>query len=153
MRQLTLKVIIPATIISFAVFTKWWYALPADAPDTMYWGFPFVYIGEGWGSSMTLQIFLFEFIADLLVYFLFWFSIIWLIDYLIVKINPYKALTIFLWSLSTIIIAFNTLIWSNKDNTFYTKREYKFDVLTTGYQFEWDNVQRPDYYKYRPQKK
>lgn len=153
MRQLTLKLVIPITIISFAFFTKWWYALPVDAPDTMYWGFPFVYIGEGWGSSMTLQIFLIEFIADLLLYFMFWFFIITFTNYYIIKISPYKAFTILLWSLSTIVIGFNTLIWSDKDNTFYMKREYKFETLTTGYEFVWDNVQRPDYNKYRPQKK
>jgi hypothetical protein len=72
-RQLTLKLIIPITIISFAFFTKWWYALPVDAPDTMYWGFPFAYIGDGWGSSMTLQIFLIEFISDLLIISFFGF--------------------------------------------------------------------------------
>jgi len=152
-RQLTLKLAVPLTIISFALFTKWWYALPVDAPDTMYCGFPFVYVGHGWGSSMTLQIFLIEFISDLLIYFVFWFLIITCINYYIIKIRPYKALTILLWSLSAIIIGFNALIWSNNDNTFYMKREYKFEVLTTGYQFMWDNVQRPDYNKYRTHKK
>lgn len=55
MKQLTLKLIIPLTVISFAIFTKWWYALPADAPDTMFHGFPFPFVCEGWHSSMTLQ--------------------------------------------------------------------------------------------------
>ncbi len=66
-------ILIPVTIISFAVFTKWWFTVPVDAPDTMYWGFPFAFVGEGWHTSMSLQIFVMELIADLIFYFLFWY--------------------------------------------------------------------------------
>lgn len=34
MKSLIFKIVIPLTIVSFATFTKWWYASPVDAPDT-----------------------------------------------------------------------------------------------------------------------
>lgn len=140
-------------IISFALVTKWWYALPDDAPDTIYWGFPLVYEGVGWATSLSLQIFIIEFIVDLFAYFLFWLLLIMLVNYYLIKIKPYRVLTISLWILSIIIMGLHTLMWSNSDNIFYLKRGYKMDVLTTGHQFIWENVQRPDYNKYRQEKK
>ena len=78
MKQLTLKLIIPLSVISFATLTKWWYALPVDAPGTYLTGFPFPFVCNGWHTSMSLQIFAIEFFVDFLTYFLIWFLVFFL---------------------------------------------------------------------------
>src|SRR5678815_3945633 len=105
MKSLTLKIVVPLTIISFATFTKWWYTLPVDAPDTMFTGFPFPFVCDGWHTSLSLQIFVTEFIADLLTYFLFWFIVIFSVNRFVIKFKIHKAITIGLWTLSGLIIA------------------------------------------------
>jgi hypothetical protein len=76
-----------------------------------------------------------------------------LVDQYLIKIKPGRVLTTSLWILSIVILGLQTLMWSNSDNIFYMKRSYKMEVLTTGHQFIWDNVHRPDYNIYRPKKK
>jgi len=151
MKSLTFKIIIPLTIISFATLTKWWYALPVDSPDTMFTGFPFPFVCEGWHTSMSLQIFVTEFIADLLTYFLSWFILAFYINRFVVKLKIYKAVTIVLWTLSGLIIAFATLLAANKNNLFYIKRPFKMEIMETGMQFGWQHIERPEFYKYHPE--
>jgi membrane-associated phospholipid phosphatase len=153
MKTLVFRIVFPLTIISFATLTKWWYTLPVDAPDTMFTGFPFPFACEGWHTSMSLQIFVIEFVADLLTYFLFWFIIIFCINRFVAKLKTHKAMTIVLWSLSGLIIAFATLLAANNDNIFYIKRPFKMDVMETGLQLGWQHIERPDFYKYHPETK
>jgi hypothetical protein len=150
MKELTFKLVAPLTVISFATFTKWWYALPVDAPDTMFKGFPFAFSCQGWHTSMSLQIFVIELLIDILIYFSFWFIIVYCIDKYLKTILPNRILTICLWAISGLFIVFGTLIISNKDNLFYAKRPFEIKVLETGYEFIWQNTERPDYYKYFP---
>ena len=153
MKTLVFRIVFPLTIISFATITKWWYTLPVDAPDTMFTGFPFPFACEGWHTSMSLQIFVIEFVADLLTYFLFWFIIIFCINRFVAKLKTYKAVIIGLWSLSGLIIAFATILAVNNENLFYIKRTFEINVMETGLQFGWQHVERPDFYKYHPQAK
>lgn len=144
MKSLTIKIVIPLTILSFATFTKWWYALPIDAPDTMFTGFPLPFVCNGWHTSLSLQIFTTEFFVDLLVYFLFWFILIFCINRF-AKMKVYKALTIGLWILSGLVIAFTTLLAANKDNLFYLKRPFSIEVMDTGFKFGWQYKERPEF--------
>lgn len=153
MRQLTLKVIIPLTVISFATITKWWYALPVDAPDTLFAGFPFPFVCEGWHTSMSIQIFATELFADLLTYFLFWYVIIFCIDRFGIEIKINKIVTIVLWSLTAIVVSGAALIASNPDNLFYVKRPFDIEIMETGYKLVLQQTERPDYYKYHPEDK
>jgi hypothetical protein len=150
MKQLTFNLVLPLTVISFATITKWWYALPVDAPDTLFAGFPFPFVCDGWHTSMALQIFVTEFIADFLIYFLFWFIVILCIDRLWTRIKMNKIVTIALWTLAGFVLGGATLIASNPDNLFYVKRPFDMDVMETGYKFMWQHTERPDYYKYHP---
>src|SRR6476620_9243134 len=143
MKSLIFKLVIPLTVISFATFTKWWYALPVDAPDTMFTGFPFPFVCKGWHTSLSLQVFVTEFVADLLTYFLFWFVLMFCIDRFITKLKTHKVVTVSLWFLSGLIIAFSILLAANKDNLFYIKRPFGMKVMETGYQFGWQHKQRP----------
>ena len=48
---------IAVTAISFATFTKWWHALPVDAPDTMMGLIFFAIASDGWHTSTSFQLF------------------------------------------------------------------------------------------------
>ena len=152
-KQLTRCLILPVTIISFGTFTKWWYVLPDDAPDTMMSGFPLAFISDGWHTSMSLQIFILELVVDFLFYFLIWFLLIILIHHYIIQIKIAKILTGILWILSTIIFVFAIWISSLPDQVFKIKRDWNMQVLVTGFKFVWKYQDRPDIGKYLPEKK
>lgn len=153
MKSLLIKLILPLTIISFTLFTKWWYASPVEAPDTMYIGFPLIFQGAGWHTSMSLQIFLVEFIVDFLVYFFSLTLAIFLVKQFFSKLSIPKILTVVLWVISSSIIAIVLLQCMIADNAYHLKRPYDVKILETGYSFIWQDIERPDYYKYFPEEK
>lgn len=125
---------LPITLISFACFTKWWYALPEDAPETMYIGFPLPFAGPGWHTSMSFQIFMVEFIFDFLVYFFIVFTLLLILE-LFSRIKPHRVITGGLWAVSFLILAYWAFIVFDSNNIFYTKRPYKMTIEKTGYKF------------------
>lgn len=153
MKLLIFKLILPLTVISFATITKWWYALPVDAPDTLYSGFPFPFVGDGWYTSMSLQIFILELFVDFFIYFLFWFSVVFCVNKYLIKIRTYKIVTIGLWTISVLIILGASYIASFPEHTFHFKRPYEMEIMETGYKFFWQHTERPDYYQYHPENK
>src|SRR5450432_1616842 len=153
MKKSSRYVIFPLTIISFGTFTKWWYVLPDDAPDTMMSGFPLAYVSDGWHTSMSLQIFLAEFIIDFLIYFLFWFLLIFIIDRYLTRIKFSRILTMLLWTLSTLIFTLAIIIASMPDQIIKVKRDWRMQIMTTGYKLTWKKQERPDFNKYVPRKK
>lgn len=152
-RQLTWRLILPLTIIFFGTFTKWWYVLPVDAPDTMMVGFPFAFVGDGWFTSMSLQIFLIEFIVDFLIYFLFWFLGVLLIKRILIQINVSKISTRIIWTVAILTISFWAVILTISEKHIKVKRDWDMQVLVTGYKFTWTYKDRPDFSKYDPNKK
>ena len=136
-KQLTWRLILPLTIVSFGTFTKWWYVLPVDAPDTMMIGFPLAFASDGWHTSMSLQIFVLEFVFDFLIYFLFWLLCIFLIDKYLRRIKIPQILTGLLWTLSTIIFAVAVFIASFPEQIFEIKRDWDRQVMVTGFKLTW----------------
>jgi hypothetical protein len=61
LKELIYKRIIPLTIISFLLVTKWWYVLPIDSPHSIMIGFPLAYSCKGWHTSMSEQYFIINF--------------------------------------------------------------------------------------------
>jgi membrane-associated phospholipid phosphatase len=104
MKQLTLRFIIPLTIISFVLVTKWWYVLPIDARQTFYWGFPFAFVGEGWQTSGALQFFLLEGLADISIYFAFWFLLTSIFLRLQIIKRIHRLASGMLWSIAFFVI-------------------------------------------------
>lgn len=149
MKQLTIKIVIPLTIISFLTFTKWWFTLPVDSPDTMFSGFPLPFVCDGWHTSMSLYFFITELIIDLMVYFTFWFGVIFCIDHFLTKIRPHKILVIILYFLALPHLAVATLIICLPENNFYFKRDFDMEIMETGYKFYLQSTEQPDYEKYR----
>lgn len=152
MKSLSWTFIIPLTVISFTIFTKWWYVLPIDAPDTMMAGFPFPYVCDGWHTSLSLQIFIFELCIDVLIHFVFWLLVIFCVDRYILKINIHKIVTIILMSIAGLFICGHMIFAFNPDNRVYIKRPFDMDILKTGYRFFWEGNKRPvnfDFNEYR----
>lgn len=147
MKLLALKLVLPLTVISFMIFTKWWYVLPVDAPDIILWGFPFPFAGDGFHTSMSLQIFVLELVIDFLIYFTFWVLVIFSINRFIIKINIHKSLIITLLIIAGFIVAGSVFIVSMPENVFLVKRDFKVEIKETGYKFLWENQPRPDYDK------
>jgi hypothetical protein len=152
-KQLTWRLILPLTIISFGAFTKWWYVLPVDAPGTMMAGFPFAFVGDGWFTSMSIQLFLIEFVADFLIYFLFWFLVVLFLRRIVAQLTISKLLTRVNWALAILTISFWCLILIISEKNIKVKRDWDMQVLATGYKFTWKNTEKPDISKYDAEKK
>ncbi len=152
MKHLIWKLVLPLTIISFAVFTKWWYVLPVDPPATMMSGFPLPFVCPGWHTSLSLQIFVGELIINFGVYFLFWFLLVYGIDRFVMRIQLPKLVTIALLSIAGLVLVGTTLIASLHEKLFYAKRPFEMHVMTTGYKFIWQDLERPDFQQYDPRK-
>ena len=150
---LTFNLVLPLTIISFGTATKWWYVLPDDAPDTMMFGFPLPFVGDGWFTSMSHQIFLFEFAFDFLIYFLFWFILLFTINRYLKEIRIPKFLTGILWVLSAIIFTVSVWFVSYPEQLFKLNRDWNMKIMVTGYKLTWTIQDRPDFSKYNPKKK
>jgi hypothetical protein len=152
MKKLVLNLVVPLSVISFTIFTKWWYALPVDAPDSMLAGFPLPFVCDGWHTSMSFQIFVAELVLDFLVYFLFWFLVIFCVNKFLGTIRVPKILTVLLLGSTTLILGIATLIAHISDSQFSVKRDFEMEVLDTGYKFIWQYQARPELSNYSPKK-
>ncbi|GEP52727.1 hypothetical protein FNO01nite_33990 [Flavobacterium noncentrifugens] len=155
MKQLAWKLVLPLTLLSFVVFRKWWYVFPDDAPDSMMAGFPFPYVCDGWFTSMSNQFFVVELTIDLLIYFTFWFLLILTINRFFVKIIIPKYLIVASLIVSTLILFSFVLIGSMRENVFDVYRDFDMEIKETGYNFIWQNTERPnpEMYITKPNKK
>ncbi len=151
MKKLIWKLILPITMISMMIFTKWWYVLVVDGPDEILTGFPFAFVCSGWHTSLSLQIFILEFIADFLTYLTIIFFLVYIIDRLIIKIIVPRIVSIPLIIFSSLIIVFNGLLALNPDNIYHLKRDFDMEIMETGFKFIWQKQERPDFYKYHPE--
>lgn len=152
MRQITIKLVLPLAIIAFALVTKWWYVLPDDAPDSMLMGFPLAFVGDGWFTSMSLQIFVVEFFIDYLCYFLFCFLLVFLVNRYIIKINLTKTLVRLIWSLAILLLCFWVLIFYVSEKHIEITRDWKMQVLDGGFKFTITNKIRPELSNYELKK-
>jgi hypothetical protein len=153
LKQLIWRLVFPLTITLFGTITKWWYVLPGDAPDTMMIGFPLAFISDGWHTSMSLQIFLLEFVVDFLVYFSACFLIVFLITRYWTKVSIPKWVTGLLWIVLTMIFSVAVFIASFPEHIFEIKRDWDRQVMVTGFKFTWTHQDRPDFATYNPNKK
>jgi hypothetical protein len=144
MKPLIWKIILPLSIISFSIFTKWWYVLPVDAPKTMMWGFPFIWLSEGWHTSMSLQIFMSAWIADFALYFLFWFSLVFLLHRFVVEISVRKIIVIVLMVLSGLFCLLGLAVGMMPEHVYKFKRDVDIEVLASGFCLLWEHQEKPE---------
>lgn len=148
----TLQLTLPLTIITFATFTKWWYVLPVDAPDTMMMGFPLAFAADGWHTSMSLQIFVLELLADFLVYFLVCYLLVFLAGHYLAYLDMPRLLFRLLWICAAILLALAIGVVSLSDPVIKARRDWDMKVMTSGYKPTWKHQERPEYAKYAPGK-
>jgi hypothetical protein len=140
LKQIILRFFFPLTIILFGAITKWWHVLPVDAPDSIVVGFPFVFVADGWFTSMSFQFFAIEFAADFLIYFSFCLFIAFLLKRYLTDIRISKALTFTTWIVATITIVFWLVIFSVSENQIKIKRNWDMQVIKTGFKFTWTHI-------------
>ncbi len=139
-----LKLIVPFSIISLVILTKWWYAIPVDGPDKLYWGFPFPFMGEGFHTSMSLQLFVFELVVDFLSYFLIW-CILFFFFHIVFQVKSISKILIkFSWSLALLCVLGFVILISASNPVIRLRRDYDWQLLKTGYVFIWQKTPRPD---------
>lgn len=137
MKQLTWKLVLPLTIISFGTVTKWWDVKVDDYSETMI-GFPFPFVCVGWHTSLSLQIFVLEFIADVFVYFGFWFSVTLIATKCLKSFQVSKTTTIVLLTTTGLFMTVLILFGINPDNIYSTTRPFDIEIIKTGYAFMWE---------------
>lgn len=130
--------------------TKWWYALPVDGPDKMYWGFPFAFMGEGFHTSMSYQFFIAEFLADFAFYFLVCALLYWVAKKGLPTLRFPSIIPHIIRSLALLLTLGFSLYVSTSNPVFRIKREYDWRLMTSGYVFLWQSTPRPDIMKYHP---
>jgi hypothetical protein len=144
-KEISFKYVLPLTVISFFTVTQWWYALPVDGVDTLYWGFPFPYVGEGWHTSGSLQFFILEVLADLLTYFLLCFALVSGMHKWVPSITSGKLFVRSLRALAIFYILGIVLVLSVSNPVFNFKRPYEWRMIDHGLVFIWQRTPRPDH--------
>jgi hypothetical protein len=94
-----------------------------------------------------------EFLIDWLVYFAATYLLIWLImRYLHINKIP-KLIIIPMILIAMLIAIFSIWVAAFTENLFYVKRNFKMEVIATGYMFIWQQNPAHDYYKFHPERK
>lgn len=150
---LVFRLVIPLTIISFFIITKWWYA-GFDGSDEFFYGFPLPYTIRGFHTSLSLQIFIKELIIDLFTYFSIWLITLFIINKTFIKIKVHKIIAFFLVLIASLITTFSIFVFSQPNNIIYWEKpkNFELEIFETGYKFIWEEQFQPDYYKYHPEK-
>ncbi len=138
MKQLIWKLVLPLTIISFVTITKWWYVAFIDGPHEVLKGFPFPYVCRGWHTSMSLQIYVLEFIADILTYFIFWFLVVYSFHSLVKPINLSKRLSVLLLVIAGLVLVVGGIILGDPNNIFKLQRKDEIIIEETGVHLVWE---------------
>ncbi|WP_107037904.1 hypothetical protein [Brumimicrobium mesophilum] len=139
MKQLIWKLILPLTIISFSLFSKWWHIRIDNEFDEIITGFPVPYILPGWHTSLSLQIFVSGFLINILSYFTFWFTAVFIVHHFLKKIRPSRILTTILLSFSLLFLSSIILVASNPDNIYKFQNDNDIEVIDSGYKMIWQN--------------
>lgn len=144
MKQLNIKLALAMSFISMFLLTKWWFALPVDGPDNLYWGFPFAFMGEGFHNSMSYQFFILEFTANFATYFAFWVIVLLSINKWIPNFKIPSIVSKTIWSLALLLCIGFVGVVSISNPIFHFKRPYEWKILETGNVFIWENTPRPE---------
>jgi len=148
-KKLIWNIVLPLTIIAFSIFTKWWYVIPNDAPDTMMIGFPLIWMSEGWHTSLSLQIFVGELIVNLVFYFLVLYFLFFAINRFFAEIKVSKFITIIMYSIVGLICFGAIWIGTMPEHIYKAKRDFDIEILDSGYHFIWEDQERPNYENYK----
>lgn len=94
-----------------------------------------------------------NYLIDFIVYFVFWSVVVIVIDKLIFKIKITKPIVITTWVLIGIYFISSILSIYHLGKFEWKPDLKRGEVMETGYRFIFQEIERPDYYKYHPVKK
>lgn len=137
---LFLKRTIPLAILSFSLITKWWHAVPVDGPDKFYWGFPLAFVGQGFHTSMSLQIFIAEFILDAAICISFWLLLFYILKRMDIRLPENIWVSRVVWSVAVSVVVISGTVIVFSDPVFHWKRPYQWEVKAVGYIFIWERT-------------
>jgi hypothetical protein len=131
MKKLIWKLVLPLTVLSFMFVTKSWYAFVVDGPNLYMKGFPLICESPGFHTSLSVQLFVAEFLFNLLIYFLFWYVIVFLFNRFVLKIMIPKIVYRLLIFLSILTIALYASILTISDLELILVRDFDVEVRST----------------------
>lgn len=133
MKKLIWKLVMPLTVLSFMFVTKSWYAFVVDGPNLYMKGFPLICESPGFHTSMSIQLFVAEFLFNLLIYFLFWYVIVFLFNRFLLKIRIPKIVYRLLIFLSVLTLALYASMLIISDVEFKLTRDFGIEVKSLNY--------------------
>ncbi len=134
MKKLIFRAVLPLTLISFALISRWKYVLVVDGPDDFFVGFPLIYKGSGFHTSLSTQYFMTEMILNLIVYFSISLIICLIINRFFTINIPRKLYTSF-WIGFGVFILFFIHLFYELDDRVYLKRDFDVEVIESGFAF------------------
>lgn len=133
MKKLLWKLIIPLTIISIVFFGKKWLVRDENGFEFEMYGFPLPFVCDAWYTSLALQIFVFEFVVNILTYFSFWFLLVLGVNRYLWNIKVHKIVKWVLWIVAGFLLVITTFYLSLPDHLYYLKRNFEIEVLSTDF--------------------
>ncbi|SEC79162.1 hypothetical protein SAMN04489761_3595 [Tenacibaculum sp. MAR_2009_124] len=134
MKRLIIQSVLPLTIISFVLISQWKYVLVVDGPDDFFVGFPLIYKGPGFHTSLSTQYFISEMIFNLIVYFSISLIVCKIINRFYTINIPKKLYTSF-WIGFGVFILFFIYLFHELDNRIHLKRDFEVEVIESGFAF------------------
>jgi len=133
MKDLIWKLILPLTIISFAIFTKYWYVSIVDGPNVYMYGFPLICVSDGIHTSMSLYFYIYDLIIDFLIYLIFWSFIVILFNLFFSPIKISKIIYLSLITLAIIFLLLFVVVINVSESSFYPNRNMEIEVINTNF--------------------
>ena len=143
MRRFITRLVLPVTLLAFALFTKWWLVFVDDVGHEVMYGFPFIYKCDGWHTSLSTQYFILEGLADFLVYFFACFTIIYLIRRWI-KFRIARTVSLLLWVLASLAIAYSEIGVFLPSNVYEVSRKFDVRIIESGLSIFPQDTEQPD---------
>lgn len=132
LKHFTLHFTLPLTIISFLLFTKWYYVYAIDAKNIYAYGFPLIHKCQGFHTSMSSQYFLFEMAFNFLCYFLFWLAVSLAINRIWKIFAPNILARIFYLLLTCYLLLFCYSSYSIYDDRYKIVRGFDVEIYDSG---------------------
>jgi len=127
------------------LFSKWWIVDVIDGTDGVMYGFPFIYKAPAFYTSLAEEYFTLELIADLIIYFVVIFGIIYLINNFLFVIKIRKIVSVILFIAAFLLISLELLFAFMPDNKFSLKRDDDIKIKQTGFKFPFNNSDRKEF--------
>ncbi|RJE75232.1 hypothetical protein BGP76_19220 [Reichenbachiella sp. MSK19-1] len=135
MKELTWKLIIPLTILSFPTFTLDWNIKTSEGFNYVLSGFPLPFHEDCLHTSLCSQVYILPFLANFLIIFFAWYLLIFAVNRL-TNLTMNNWLTGLLLSLSG-LTAILAVYWAiaSPDDIYSLTRPIDFKVIDTSFRF------------------